>query len=185
MKKFYILDMDGTLCDSMRYWRAESAHVTDFEDAGVVEPVYDRMREHYRSDILFKAGAREFLEKAHAEGIKMCIATGTRRDVAQPFLDKTGIMDIVEFFIDCYEAGAYKDKPDIYLKAAERLGADIAECAVFEDSEYCAETAHNAGFFVVGVWDKTTGKEGDAKKFSNLYIDDWEKLSPKDIVVSF
>lgn len=181
MKKFYILDMDGTLCNSMGYWRMEAAHIVDFEDRERVEPVYGKMREHYREDVRFKSGALEFIEKAHAAGIKLCIATGTRRDVAEPFLEKTGLLDLVEFYIDCYEVAAFKDKPDIYLKAAERLGADIKDCAVFEDSEYCAETASKAGFFVVGVWDKYTSKEGDVKKFSNLYIDDWEKISPEMI----
>lgn len=175
MKRFYILDMDGTLCDSMGYWRAESSHIVDFEDRAAVEPVYGKMREHYRSDVRLKPGAREFLEKARAEGVKMCIATGTRRDVAEPFLVKSGLLELAEFYIDCYEVAAFKDRPDIYLKAAERLGADISECAVFEDSEYCAETARKAGFFVVGVWDRITGAEGDVKKFSDLYIESWEK----------
>ncbi len=176
MKKFYILDMDGTLCDSMGWWRSETVHITSFEDRAAVEPVYDKMREHYRSDVRLKPGVREFLEKARAAGVRMCIATGTRRDVAEPFLEKSGLLELAEFFIDCYEVGAFKDKPDIYLKAAERLGADIADCAVFEDSEYCAETARKAGFFVVGVYDKVTSKEGDVRKFSDLYVEDWETL---------
>ncbi len=176
MKNFYILDMDGTLCDSMGYWRAESSHIVDFEDRAAVEPVYGKMREHYRNDVRLKPGALEFLEKARASGVKMCIATGTRRDVAEPFLEKSGLLGLVEFYIDCYEVAAFKDKPDIYLRAAERLGAEVSECAVFEDSEYCAETAHKAGFFVVGVWDKVTSREGDVKKFSDLYIESWETL---------
>lgn len=181
MKKFYILDMDGTLCDSMGYWRAESSHIVNFEDRALVEPVYEKMRVHYAERVQLKAGVREFLEKARAAGIKMCIATGTRRDVSEPFLQKSGLLDYVEFYSDCYEVCAFKDKPDIYLRAAERLGADISECAVFEDSEYCAETAHKAGFFVVGVFDEVTSKEGDVRRFSDLYIEDWEKLSPEMI----
>ena len=53
-------------------------------------------------------------------------------------------MEYMEFYIDCFEIGAFKNKPDIYLAAAERLGATVPECAVFEDAEYCAKTAHDA-----------------------------------------
>lgn len=176
MKKFYILDMDGTLCDSMGYWRKESGHIVDFTEIDKVEPVYDKMREHYGTSVTMKDGVWEFLDKAKAAGIKMCIATGTRRDIAQPFLEKSGLMDYMEFYIDCYDVNAYKNEPDIYLKAAERLGADISECVVFEDSEYCAVTAKNAGFYVVGVFDSVTSTEGDVKRYSDCFIDDWKTI---------
>ena len=100
MKKFYIFDMDGTLCDSMEFWRTETAMIDDFRDRKALEPCYDRMREHYRRDIELKDGVLEFIQNAERQGIRMCIASATRRDVSQPFLDKTGIMEHMEFYID-------------------------------------------------------------------------------------
>lgn len=172
MKKFYIFDLDGTLCESMRFWRIETAGC-GFSDPVQTEAAYDRMREHYRADISLKDGVAEFLERARAAGIKMCIASATRRDVSEPLLQKTGLLRYMEFYIDCPEIGAYKEHPDIYLAAAERLGADISECAVFEDAEYCAATSHRAGFFTVGVYDKVAEKEGDTRQFCDLFIEDW------------
>lgn len=175
-KKFYIFDLDGTLCDSMGLWRAETAHINDFRDFELMEPAYVKMREHYRNDVRLKDGVIEFLERAAADGIKMCIATGTRRDVAEPFLQRSGIMEFMEFFIDCHEVGRFKEHPDIYLLSAERLGAEISECAVFEDSDYSARTAKRAGFYVVGIIDEVTSTEGDVREFSDIAVKDWRGL---------
>lgn len=204
MKKYYIFDMDGTLADSMVSWHSEirvfrkaeeekaarEGRKSPFKEKGsimnspaesaIMEPVFERMREHYR-ETEYKEGALKFLEKAKQAGIRMCIATGTRRDVAEPFLEKSGILDYMEFYVDCFEVGAFKDYPDVYLAAAERLGADIKDCAVFEDSTYSAQTAKNAGFYIVGVYDDETSREGNLEEISDLYIRDWNSMCEREL----
>ena len=177
MKKFYIFDMDGTLCDSMKQWRKECVGVSAKTTLPEWEKIFARMKEHYQNDVVVKDGVLEFLENAKQNGIKMCIATATRRDVCEPFLSKTPLMDYMEFFIDCFEAGAFKEKPDIFLKCAERFGAEISECAVFEDSVTAARTAQKTGFYVVGVYDKITCNDGDITPYIDEYIEDWRDFN--------
>lgn len=179
MKHFYIFDLDGTLCDSMGYWRDETAHITveQYSDPSIAEPAHDKMREHYRRDVQLKPGVTEFLERSQESGIRMCIASATRRDVSEPFLARSGLLGFMEFYIDCWEIGAFKERPDIYLQSVVRLGADISDCAVFEDAEYCARTARRAGFFVVGINDKIAGAEGDTRRFCNVFVNNWYELS--------
>ena len=39
-----------------------------------------------------------------------------------------------------------------------------------EDSAYCAETAHNAGFRVIGIYDPNTAPRGDVSQFADVFI---------------
>ena len=181
MRRFYIFDMDGTLCDSMALWRKETLHLRGCGTREQYEAAYKKMREYYTDKIELKSGAVRLLERARAAGIRCCIASATRYDVALPLLERTGLMDYMEFYIDCHEVGKFKTDPDIYLMAAERLGAKVEECVVFEDSEYCAKTARNAGFFVVGVYDSVASSEGDTKSVSDVYINDLSAFDPLSI----
>ena len=82
----------------------------------------------------------------------------------------------MDFYISTADVHASKVKPDIYLEAARRFGAEISECAVFEDADYCAKTARDAGFYVVGIHDPTTIKDGDVKLCCDHYIRTLEEL---------
>lgn len=169
MKKFYIFDLDGTIADSMGYWYGSFTS----QDLGNEERMMDvrrSMKQKYADIIQPKPGALEALEKLHAAGAEMCIASATDRWVSQPFTEKFNIDRYFRFYLDCTKAGAHKDKPDIYLQAAARLGAKPSECVVVEDAAYCAETAHGAGFYVIGIYDVNTAPRGDVSAFSDVFI---------------
>lgn len=169
MKKYYIFDLDGTLADSMGWWYSSFSEDERYDEEHVNE-VRRLMQKRYAEIIEPKPGALELLELLRERGVKMCIASATDRWVSEPFMKKYGLEKYFEFYIDCTEAGAHKNKPDIYLKAAQRLGASVEECVVVEDSAYCAETAHGAGFAVVGVFDKNTAPRGDVSEFADIFV---------------
>ena len=177
MIKNFIFDLDGTLCDSMGYWHNK---VNAYKGCKPTEQMLNDMHRYYTEEIQLRPGATELLKEAKSLGIRCCIASATLKWVSEPLLKKTSLGEYIDFYISTADVHASKLKPDIYLEAAKRLGADISECAVFEDADYCAKTARDAGFYVVGIYDETSIKDGDVKEQCDLYITSLEDLLPLD-----
>ena len=68
-----------------------------------------------------------------------------------------------------------KPDPDCYLKAAQRLEAQIDECIVFEDSINGLLSGRGAGMKVVGL--TTTNPAGRIQSLSDLQIPDYEGVT--------
>ena len=100
---------------------------------------------------------RPFLQKLKDSGIRMCVATGSRREYARIGLERAGLLDFFEFVTDNYEAGngVHKDKPEYFTQTCERLGAAPEKCVVFEDALYAMEAAQKAGCRVLAIEDQT------------------------------
>ena len=111
------------------------------------------MDEHYRSDIPLKPGAADYLNVLKKRGTRMCVATATPEPLARACLKRLGVLEDFEFLFSCDEVAAGKDRPDVFLEAARRLGGVPPETAVFEDALFALRTAKDAGFYTVGVWD--------------------------------
>ena len=119
----------------------------------LAEEILAIMEEHYRSDVLIKPGAREYLEALHREGVAMCVASATPVHLVRLCLERLGLAHYFRFLLSCVEVGAGKRQPDVFLEAARRLGCVPADAAVFEDAIYAVRTAKQAGFHVVAVKD--------------------------------
>lgn len=186
-KGFAVFDMDGTLIDSMRYWKelgreyltskgvtrdltdilerikpmtmTESAALfrQEFGLPGTPREIADEMNrmieDHYRSDIPLKEGVHEYLAVLHRSGVRMCVASATDGELMKACLTRLGAAQYFDFLLSCEEVGAGKNRPDVYFEAARRLNAAPCEIAVYEDALYAAQTAKDAGFCVIGVYD--------------------------------
>ena len=119
-----------------------------------------------------KQGVLPFLEGLRARGVRCAIATLTDRHHAEKALRDRDMLGYFEFMLTIEDVGVSKYEPDIYLRAAERLGCAPGECMVFEDAPYAAETAKNAGFQVCGVLEPAYA-EGEAllRRVSALLVE--------------
>lgn len=213
-KSFAIFDMDGTLVDSMRFWKtlgleylgsrgienvpreimerikpmtmteSASLFIETFALPGTPEQAAAQMNammeRHYREDIPAKEGVAAYLEKMKKRGVRMCVASATAAELQKACLKRLGILEYFEFIISCEEVGAGKSRPDVYLKAAERLGAEPEDTAVYEDAFYAVRTAKNAGFYVVGVYDESAREcWEEIRTLSDETLRDWQGTERK------
>ena len=111
------------------------------------------MDEHYRKDIPLKPGAQVYLKALHRKGVTMCVASATAEDLMDACLTRLGVAHYFSFLLSCETIGIGKSRPDVYLEAAKRLGAQPEDIAVFEDALYAANTAKQAGFYTIAVRD--------------------------------
>ena len=91
-------------------------------------------------------------------------------------LTRLEVRGCFEFLLSCETVGAGKRSPLVYHESAKLLGADPAEIAVYEDALYAVQTAKEAGYYVVGVFDESASKNW--KTIENLadeIILNWEE----------
>lgn len=136
----------------------------------ISEELEKRIRGKYANEAELKPGVKKLLERLYENGIRMCVATASSRELGRPALGRHGVLGYFEFLLDCGEVGVGKSEPDIYYRAAERFGAKPEECAVIEDSAFALETAKKAGFYTVGVYEASEPDQDRVRRYSDRYV---------------
>lgn len=143
----------------------------------LLKKTYKQLEELYGRDARLKDGVKEFLEYALRKGKKLCIASATAGRFIEAVLKQTGIYEYFEFYLSCPDLQMYKDKPDIYYLAAEKMGLKPQETIVFEDAHHAVLTAKSGGIKVVGVYDVCAEKFTDIiKENADIYVDTMREL---------
>ena len=184
-QQYAIFDMDGTLLDSMPYWRNILAeylnmpipmeHALKIRDMNVTESVEltaktfnlkksvpqifnemcDLMLYHYLNHVKPKNGVQEYLQMLKQNNIRMCVASASPRHLIKSALEHFELADNFEFLCSTEDGFADKRNPDIYLYCAEKFNSAPVDTAVFEDSYSAIVTAKKANFPVVAIYDDT------------------------------
>lgn len=102
-----------------------------------------------------KPGFIELTEQLKSRGIKIALATSSRRERAQGLFEKSGLDKSKIFDAEVYgdEVTIAKPNPEIFLLAAKRLGVDPKDAIVIEDSPNGIAAAYAGGFTPVMVID--------------------------------
>jgi HAD superfamily hydrolase (TIGR01549 family) len=103
-------------------------------------------------------GARELLAHLTSLEVPWAVATSGLREAAQPTLELLGVPAGVPVVTRDQVAHAKPD-PDLFLAAAQRLGADIADAVVVGDSVWDLLAARRARALGVGLLAGGYGRE--------------------------
>ena len=96
-------------------------------------------------------GAALLLEQMVQRGLPRGVATSSGPDFAHDVLSRVGLRDRFGFVLTSADVTHGKPHPEIYGRAAERLGVAPAEMLVLEDSENGCRAAVASGAVVVAV----------------------------------
>ena len=100
-----------------------------------------------------KRGAIALLDAIEAAGLPKAIVTSSSRRTADEHLGLAGIGDRFDAILTRDDVYRGKPSPDLYLLAAERLGARPEACLAIEDSNPGVTAAHAAGAITIMVPD--------------------------------
>jgi beta-phosphoglucomutase len=111
---------------------------------------------------------RETLDALRAKGLKLAIGSSSKN---APFiLKQIGLEGFFDAVSDGNNISRSKPDPEVFLKAAEFLGMDPADCLVVEDAVSGAEAGHAGGMKVACLGDAARHGAGDwnMNSFSEL-----------------
>lgn len=133
--------------------------------------------DEYSRRVPLKPHAKEYLSYLKGRDIKLAAATALPRALYEPVLKNNGVYAFFNAFASTDETGRGKDSPDVYLLAAEKLGAAPETCVVFEDVLAGVRAAGRAGMRTCGVFDRhSAGQKEQIKQIADTFIYDFSEL---------
>lgn len=110
-------------------------------------------------------GAHEFIAKCRKKGLKLALATSADRVKMEVNLREIGLKaDTFHSIVTGLDVMNKKPFPDIYIKAAEKIGLTPKECLVVEDAVSGIKAGKSAGCRCLAVttsFDAAALKEAD------------------------
>ena len=111
------------------------------------------VEEQVKIELPEKPGLHEILDYVKGKGWKMAVASGSRMEIIEHNLKKTGIYEMFDALASGHEVENGKPAPDVFLLAAERLGLKPEECFVIEDGANGVKAGVAAGCSTIMVPD--------------------------------
>ena len=117
-----------------------------------------------------KPGVKELLTYLKSAGVKIAIASSTKKSGVARELKQAGFLEYFDELVCGDMVEKSKPNPDIFLKAAQCLGEEPENCIVIEDSFNGIRAAHAANMFAIMVPDILPPDE-EMKEKASLILD--------------
>ncbi len=127
----------------------------------------------FRNSLRTTPGLRTFLKRLKKKGIKTAIASSGNKETMSELLTRLNLDAWFCVLVGSQDVKNRKPDPEVFLKAAERLGVKPEECIVIEDAPLGIEAGRRAGMRVIQLESKLIPKVNgfeSIKRFSDLKI---------------
>ena len=122
-----------------------------------------------------------FLNELKEAGIPMCVVTSSDDAKMQAvYSQHPHFTDYFDAIVVGNMVSRCKPDPECFLMGAERIGCDIADCYVFEDSFSGLEAGKAAGAHVIAL--ATTNSRESLKGKASKIIDDFVGFTIDDML---
>lgn len=125
-----------------------------------------------RTEEMLVPGLRAFLER-HRD-LPMGVGSNAEPENVAYVLDEAGLRRYFRAVVDGHQVHNPKPHPEVYLRVAELLETEPANCIVFEDSHSGAAAAVAAGMRVIGLCTTYVNLPGAVLTIDNFLSGDLE-----------
>jgi HAD superfamily hydrolase (TIGR01509 family) len=91
------------------------------------------------------------LSRLRREGYRLAVASNSIRNTVQVMMEKSALINFLDFFLSNQDVTAGKPDPEIYVKAIQKLGLRPDECLIIEDNENGKQAARGSGAWLMEV----------------------------------
>jgi beta-phosphoglucomutase len=158
------------------------ADVSDEEIAVLAQEKDALYREMYGPHRAAIQGFEDFVTAADERGVALAVATSAPPKNIVFTLDELDLRRHFATVVGAADVKQGKPHPDVFLKAAEQLGLEPANCIVFEDAPMGVEAARRAGMRAVVI--TTTLPASSFAEFDNVIkiVNDYDELAVEDLL---
>ncbi|MNH88546.1 2-deoxyglucose-6-phosphate phosphatase [compost metagenome] len=128
-------------------------------------------------------GIKNFIEELKQHRIPVGIASSSPPEFIKEVLLKFGIADEFRCVVSGEEVAKGKPAPDVYLKAAELLGAEPGHCMVLEDSAHGIAAAKAAGMKCIGYINANSGNQDLSR--ADLIVNRVQDIHVQELISKF
>ena len=152
------------------YQRFYDVYGNDFPIQNVIQDVHQLMAERFETEgVPVKKGLVELLHYLKDNNYKTIVATSSNRDSVDQIFAQAKITELLDDSICGDEVTKGKPNPEVFLKSCQKLGVNVDEAIVLEDSEAGIQASYDANIKVICIPDmKYPEKQYEEKTFKIL-----------------
>lgn len=136
----------------------------------------------YFYEIPAKPHVISVLHTLKQRGDRLNILTASPHITLDACLKRLGLWELFDHVFSCDDFNTTKSDPDIYRRAAEKLGFPVDQVLFLDDNLEANQTAHAAGMLTCGVYDSSSDiYTPQIQAVTDYYIYDFSQLPDIDI----